>query len=175
MRIEPLPPARTLEVIALRLPLTPTFLGEWPTAPGSARRDPSGGPVILYVAPGRWLIPAAQADVMPLVAVATASDACAIIDISGKFLGFRLTGARAGRVLASTLDIEAVLQSRDCASTILFDCPVVVAKTPGEYRVWVQRSYSTDFLSALRNQLSLQTSRHAPDDRETLRVRGRFD
>jgi heterotetrameric sarcosine oxidase gamma subunit len=159
-RLDELPSAQALELIAFQMPLTTSFSGDWPTRPGGVHRDSSGRPIILHCAPNRWLIPAADSAVTALVGDAVASQACARIDVTGKWRAFRMSGPAARRLLASTMDVEAALEGFDCASLVLFDCPAVLARSNDAYLVWVQRSYCAGFVSAIRNQLAALPAGH---------------
>jgi hypothetical protein len=144
MTVTPLAEGSLLEVVALRpadLPPAP-----WPTAPGAVRRGATGTPVILHHAHARWLVSCSDPEVRAWVDAVLAAG-CVATDVSAKWRGFRLSAA--ARALASTLDVEATLSDRDCASVALFDCPAIVARSETDYLVWVPRSFSTAFLTAL--------------------------
>ena len=70
-----------------------------------------------------------------------------MIDVSGKWEALSIAGPGATRLLACALDIEAVLQGRDCAAVTLFDCPAIVARAADGFAVWVQSSYAADFMA----------------------------
>src|ERR1700683_2342941 len=128
MIIDPLPHARMLELVALRLlPVLTGFPSEWPTAPGEVWYS-GGRPVILHCASGRWLVTVGDAITDKLVQAVMSAASCEAVDLSGKWLPFLLSGTDVERVLASSADTAAMLDSRACASTTLFACPVVVAK-----------------------------------------------
>jgi sarcosine oxidase gamma subunit len=92
-----------------------------------------------------------------LVQAAVSTRCCETIDLTGKWLGLRLSGSNVERALASSADMAAMLDGRGCASTTIFDCPVVVAKGTGDYYLWVQRSYGTDLLASLRKHADSAT------------------
>ena len=71
------------------------------------------------------------------------------IDVEGKWNEMLLTGSEATRVLASTIDIEAVLLERGCAAVTLFDCPTIVMAVAGGYRIWIEASHAEDFTAAI--------------------------
>ena len=48
----------------------------------------------------------------------------------------------------------AVLESRDCAAVVLFDCPAVLAAAATGYRVYVKASYVADFSTAIERLLA---------------------
>jgi sarcosine oxidase gamma subunit len=150
-RMDVIPSAQDVEVIAL--PSQPAFdcSSKWPTHPGAAQLGCDGRTSILHYAADRWLV--SGPGVSATLLAAAAPQAYATIDVTGKWQAFRLCGERSGRLLASTIDIETALAGRDCAGVTLFDCPAIVARTDGMYLVWVQRSYGTDFQAALHNQL----------------------
>jgi sarcosine oxidase gamma subunit len=151
MIIDPLPHERMLEVVALRLlPEAANFPPEWPTVSGAVWYGAGGRPVILHCASGRWLVTMADAIAEKLVQATVGARCCEAIDLAGKWLGLHLSGSDVKRALASSADTAAMLGGHDCASTTLFDCPVVVAKGTRDYYVWVKRSYSTDLLASLR-------------------------
>ena len=158
MIIDPLPHERMLEVVALRLLRVPATLPpEWPTAPGAVWYGPGGRPVILHCASERWFVSMADAIVDKLVQATISTRCCETIDLTGKWLGLRLSGPNVERALASSADTGAMLDGRGCASTAIFDCPVIVAKGTGDHYLWVQRSYGTDLLASLRKHADLPT------------------
>ena len=148
-RLEPRSPGPVLEFTAFGFPLGGAFVVGWPAAPGAVRRDDAGRPVLLHFAPARWLVPTPHADIAAVVEAAVKAGAGAVVDVEGKWQAFALTGPRAARVLAATLDVEAVLEGRECAAVSLFDCPAVLASAPGGFEVWVQASYAVHFRSAV--------------------------
>ena len=78
---------------------------------------------------------------------AASAGAGSLINASGKWVPVDIEGPGAARLLASTLDIEAVLSNRDCAAVTLFDCPAVVARVTQGFRLWVQASYAAHLLA----------------------------
>jgi hypothetical protein len=99
----------------------------------------------------------ADAIVDKLVQATISTRCCETIDLTGKWLGLRLSGPNVERALASSADTGAMLDGRGCASTTIFDCPVLVARGTGDYYLWVQRSYGTDLLASLRKHADLPT------------------
>ena len=98
----------------------------------------------LQIAADRWLIPY-QKPALP-------AD-FAITDVSGKWREARLTAA--AKVLANTVDVEALLDGRDCARTALFDCPSILVRRDAGYAVWVERSYEHAFNVAVQQAAAL--------------------
>lgn len=152
MIIDPLPSARMLEVIALRAPVAALLPPEWPTAPGAVWHRMDGHPVILHYAPARWFVTTADANAEHFVQATISMRSFEAVDVTGKWLALRLSGTDVNRAMASSADTAPMLDGRGCASTTLFDCPVIVAKGTSDYYLWVQRSYGTDLLAALLQQ-----------------------
>jgi len=98
----------------------------------------------LQIAADRWLIlnqkPALPADF-------------AVTDVSGKWREIRLPSA--ARVLANTVDVEALLAGRECARTALFDCPAILVRRDVGYAVWVERSYEHAINVAIQQAAAL--------------------
>jgi heterotetrameric sarcosine oxidase gamma subunit len=138
-----------LEFVAFGFPLGGAFVVGWPAAPGAVRHDEQGRPVLLHFAPARWLVPAPHPDIAALIEAATQAGAGAIVAVDGKWRAMELTGPGAARLLASTVDVEAVLDGRECAAVTLFDCPALLARVPGGFAVWVRASYAADFAAAV--------------------------
>lgn len=131
------------EVVAYRAGAAPAG---WPAAPGGAVRDGSGRPAVAHFAPGRWLVPTSGLDLTAWFAVA--APLCSVVDVTGKWCAFAVAGPGSRRLLQTSIAIDAVLDGRDCAAVVLFDCPAVVARTIEGYIAWVQASYAADFLTA---------------------------
>ena len=70
------------------------------------------------------------------------------IDATGKWREFHLSGPDAGRALGLSIDSESVLDGRECASVVLFDCPCVLARVSSGYAIWVRASFAVDFEAA---------------------------
>lgn len=98
----------------------------------------------LQIAADRWLI----LDRKPVLPAGFA-----VIDVTSKWRELHL--ASAARLLANTVDIEALLAGRACARTALFDCPAIVVRRDAEYSVWVERSYEHAFNVAIRQAATL--------------------
>jgi heterotetrameric sarcosine oxidase gamma subunit len=135
----------------------------WPLQPGEVRRGPAGGPEILHFAPRRWLLPAPDAARCASAAAAAAAGAGTVVEVEGKWTAMKLEGPDATRLLSASLDIAAVLDSRECAAAVLFDCPAVIALGAAEatgaavmatgaadrYHLYLKASYAADFISAV--------------------------
>jgi len=100
---------------------------------------------LLHFAP-RFLLTINHGAVAP--PVATAADAIGI-DVTGKWHGYRLHGSSSPAVLAAGVPSGTVLAGRNCAALPLFDCPVVLLRTPDISEVWVHASYAETLGSAL--------------------------
>ena len=147
-RIIQLPVEEVLEFVAYASPAQHCVSPDWPLEPGAVRRDAQQQPALLHFAPARWLAPAPAPELRRLLGNAAAAGS--LIDARGKWVTVDITGAGAARLLACTLDIEAVLSSRDCAAVTLFDCPAIVARIPQGFRLWVQSSYAAHLLATAR-------------------------
>lgn len=148
-RLESRATAAMLEFAAFGFPLGGAFVVGWPAAPGAVRRDEAGRPVLLHFAPARWLVPAPHADTAALIAAAVEAGAGVVVDVDGKWQEFELLGPGAARLLASTIDVEAALEGRECAAVTLFDCPAVLSRAPDGFAVFVHSSYARDFTAAV--------------------------
>jgi heterotetrameric sarcosine oxidase gamma subunit len=148
-RLESLAPGPMLEFAAFGFPLGGAFVVGWPAAPGAVRHDGNGRPVLLHFAPARWLAPAPHPDIAALIEAATQAGAGAVFDVDGKWRALELIGPGAARLLATTLDVAAALDGRECAAVMLFDCPAVLARVPDGFAVWVRASYAADFVAAV--------------------------
>jgi len=147
-----LPAGRMVEFVAFgsTTPGTLAVLGSGATAPGSVRRGADGRrPASLYFAPARWLLPAPDAELDAWLARAVAAGAGTAAEVEGKWTAMELCGADAARLLSSSLDVAAVLEARDCAAVVLFDCPAVLATSALGYLIYVQSSYAADFKAAV--------------------------
>jgi len=109
----------------------------------------NGSPRRLHYAPGRWLLPDPDRDLRGRLETAVASGFGVHIDVAGKWAAMLLTGPDARRVLASTIDIAAVLANRGCAAVSLFDCPAVAMRDADRYRLWVAASFAESFEAAV--------------------------
>jgi sarcosine oxidase gamma subunit len=148
-RLERLAAARACEFVGFRGIPAELDPAVWPVAPGDVRRAADGAPLLLHFAPGRWLAPDPGADRGRLIDAAEGRGLGTRIDVDGKWVAMRLTGADATPVLASTIDIRAVLADRGCAALHLFDCPAIVMAAEGGYRLWVVASCAEAFEAAV--------------------------
>ena len=101
---------------------------------------------ILQVAADRWLA------LSPPPLSLSGAD-FAIVEVTGKWREIPL--AAPSKVLANTVDAEEVLAGRDCARTVLFDCPAILRRGNDGYAVWVERSYEDAFNAAVQQAASL--------------------
>jgi heterotetrameric sarcosine oxidase gamma subunit len=138
---------RVLEFVAFRWPLSGFGAADWPTEPGGVLRDAAHRPLLLHFSPGRWLAPAPTPVTESLFDATARAGSGRSVDVSGKWQPVLVAGPGAARLLACALDIAAVLERRDCAAAVLFDCPAVVARSAGGFELWVQASYAVDFLA----------------------------
>ena len=138
-----------LEFLAFAFPPPATLPIAWPRAPGELRRNALGRAAVLHVAPSRWLLPAPGAQELALVDAATAAGEGMAVAVAGKWTAMTLGGADATRLLASNLDVEAVLAGRDCAAVTLFDCRALLAREGNAFLLWVGASYAAEFAAAV--------------------------
>lgn len=143
-----LPATGMVEFIAFRASET-AFGDAWPAPPGAARRGAEGWPMILHIAPARWLVPDPGPELSASMAGAAAAGAGTVVEVEGKWAALELRGADAARLLSASLDVAAVLAARDCAAVMLFDCPVVLVASAHGYRIYVKASYAADFKAAV--------------------------
>jgi sarcosine oxidase gamma subunit len=156
-RIDRLPSACALEFAGFTWPAPDLGEPAWPNAPGAVRYDRQQHPVLLHFAPGRWLAPEPGVEIRSLLATAARAAVGVVVEVTGKRDGLFIGGPGATRLLACAIAIEAVLNARDCAALTLFDCPAILARAPGGFAVWVQSSYTTDFVTtAERFRASLE-------------------
>jgi len=118
----------------------------WDTSPGAALSSGSLG-LALHFAPARWLLLDTAA---ALIDAAVQSGALAI-DVEGKWTLIELPEPYARRTLSAAVNVEAVLDGRDCAAATLFDCPTVIARRDRSesFLVCVHSSYAFSFKRAL--------------------------
>lgn len=138
--------ARTLEFAAHSWPSREVAGADWPAGPGAVRRDARQQPSLLHYAPGRWLAPACNTEQQAMLEAAAVAGVGVLIDVTGKWSGLDLSGPGAARLLAFTIDIDAVLADRECAAVTLLDCPAIVARSASGFHLWIQASYATHFL-----------------------------
>jgi heterotetrameric sarcosine oxidase gamma subunit len=150
-RLEARATGALLEFAAFGFPLGGAFVVGWPAAPGAVRRDEDGRPVLLHFAPALWLAPAPHAEIAALIAAATQAGAGDVVDVDGKWQAMELLGPGAARLLSSTVDVEAVLDGRECAALTLFDCPALLTRVPDGFAIWVRSSYTAHFVAAVES------------------------
>jgi heterotetrameric sarcosine oxidase gamma subunit len=148
-RLERLPETPAWEFVAYPTAVRNLRAAAWFTAPGAAEISAEGSPRRLHFAPGRWLLPDPDRDTHGQLDAAVASGFGMSIDVEGKWVAMVLSGPDARRVLASTIDIAAVLANRGCAAVSLFDCPAVAMRDVDRYRLWVAASYAESFEAAV--------------------------
>jgi hypothetical protein len=100
----------------------------------------------LQIAADRWLIPERR-PALPA--------GFAVTDVTGKWREIQLSSLPAHRLLANTVDVEALLAGRGCARTALFECPAILARSNAGYTVWVERSYEHAFNVAIQQAAAL--------------------
>jgi sarcosine oxidase gamma subunit len=154
VELEALPTVPMYELVTFRPSFQDGLPTVWPKGPGQARRRADGSGEILRIAVDRWLIlnpgPA-------LVATGAAlSDLCALTEVTGKWREFRLRGTQAARLLANSVDVEELLAERDCARTVLFDCPALLCKLHAGFSVWIERSFEHAFVVAVEQAIKVQ-------------------
>lgn len=127
----------------------------WPALPGSVVRDTAGQAVLLHVGPLRWFAPAAVPGLSAAFQGLERAGTGAALRVDGKYEVCDFSGAVGARILASTLDLAGILRSRDCAAVTLFDCPALLLRESGGYRVWVQTSYAAHFKAAVERAAAI--------------------
>jgi hypothetical protein len=100
----------------------------------------------LQIAADRWLI-------FNRLPPELATSDFAITDVTGKWRDVRLDEIE--RILANTVDVQALLTGRSCAKTTLFDCPAILQRVNERYAVWIERSYEHAFAVAVQQVKSL--------------------
>jgi sarcosine oxidase gamma subunit len=156
VELEALPTVPTYELVTFRPSFQDSLPSDWPQAPAEARRRADGSSEIMRIAADRWLLLNPRPT---LVATgATLSHLCALTDVTGKWREFRLTGTKATRLLANSVNVEELLAERDCARTALFDCPALLSKLHAGFSVWIERSYEHAFVTAVEQAIKAQAS-----------------
>jgi heterotetrameric sarcosine oxidase gamma subunit len=121
------------------------FDGRLPDAGDQVSQDSSTRMRPLPLGPGRWL----WLDPDPDEANAVAATGAYIVDVEGKWTAFTCGGPQARRALSAAIDVDSLLEARDCAAVALFDCPAVLARTGDDgFIVCVQSSYAASFEAA---------------------------
>ena len=118
----------------------------WPGSPGTVRTV-GAAPVLMHYAPGRWLAPTPDAGTLSLLAEAQQAGTGIMVEVTGKWDTLRILGPGAARLLACTINWHMVLEERDCAAVTLFDCPAILMRAADGFAIWVQSSYTRQFLS----------------------------
>ena len=143
-------------------PLVGAATTDLPAPPGAVQRDAAGRATLLHCAPGRVLAPAPTPDMVRHLEALAAAGVGALFDVCGKWRAIEVAGAGATVLLASGIDVAAVLARRECAALLLFDCPVVLARAAGGFGIWVQGSYASDFLGSLERIRGRPWLAHCP-------------
>ncbi len=134
-------PQRCTEWHVPSLVQTPSALG--PGSPGECVISDDNR--VLHFAPGIWL--SLECD------SACASDPptpdAILTDVTGKWIGLRLTGRHVQNVLASHIAVNVILKNRQCAALRLCDCPALLVRTGELCEVWTHASYRDSLLAAL--------------------------
>lgn len=138
---------RVLEFAAFSWPQVGGELGNWPSDAGAVQRDTLNRAILLHFAPGRVLAPDPSAATEALLDAAAAQGVGSSIDVTGKWEHYIIAGPDAARLLACAIEVGAVLEKRECAAVTLFDCPAVIARAHAGFELWLQSSYSADFLA----------------------------
>lgn len=133
------------EFAAFGLPLAEALADSLPLLPGAVRHNSDSRPALLYIARALWLVCAPDADLAAWIDAAVEAGKGAVFDVEGKWHEFELRGADAARLLASTIDVETVLNARACAAVTLFDCPSILARLSDGFTIWVRASYAAHF------------------------------
>jgi sarcosine oxidase gamma subunit len=121
----------------------------------------------LPIAPQRWLWLGADLDDVTRGAGAGAY----LVDVEGKWTVFTCAGAAAERALASVVDVDAVLESRRCATLQLFDCPAVLLRAgANRYVVCVHSSYAVSFEAAFAAVSEVRVGGEATADLTAMRT-----
>ena len=102
--------------------------------------------LIMQIAADRWLVLR-----RPPLSLSEAD--FAITDVTGKWREIPI--AAPSKVLANTVDVDALLAGCDCARTALFDCPAILQRLDDAYAVWIERSYEHAFNVAVQQVASL--------------------
>jgi sarcosine oxidase gamma subunit len=148
-RLQRLPLERCFEFVAhARVPDA-----DWPAEPGQVLRDGAGRAVLLHFAPGRWLVPAPDERLRTRLDALARDRHGALVDVDGKWqaLALALAPATASRVLASGVEVEALLRGRDTAAIVLFDCPLIVVRAGAGFELYVAASYLHSFEAAVES------------------------
>jgi sarcosine oxidase gamma subunit len=105
----------------------------------------AGNSRLLHFAPGTWLAIDYAAAAVPSELPADAIP----VEVTGKWICFKLAGALVPRVIAAGTQLKLVLDNRDCAALTLFDCPVVVLRATDAFELGIHSSYADCLRTAL--------------------------
>lgn len=121
----------------------------WSAPAGHVECGPDGHARLLHFAPRRWLVVGRDAAIDERLRVAEQAGVGVRSDVEGKWEAMVLAGDDAARALAGSIDIAGVLAGRGCAAVTLFDCPAIVQRAGGEFRLWVTASCAQSFADAI--------------------------
>jgi len=121
-----------------------------PLSPGDVRFDEAGNAATLSIAPRRWLIPSPTDTLLRRLRELAKRGCGTLTDVDGKWQALHAEGPDGRRLLESTIDLNETLNQRGCASTVLFDCPAIIAPRDTGFDLWVASSYLQSFLAAAR-------------------------
>ena len=108
----------------------------------------------LHFAPHRWLLPLMNRPALEeLEALQSAGDA-ALIDVDTKWQRIaRVDDSQPSltmaQVLGTGLDLESLLEGRQCVAATPFDCPSIIARDQSGLAVWTLVSYAQHFVGIL--------------------------
>ncbi len=147
-RLQRLPLERCFEFVAeARVPPE----AGWPAQPGQVLRDSAGRAVLLHFAPGRWLVPVPDERLRARLDALVRDRHGALVDVDGKWQALLPTPATASLVLASGVELETLLQGRDTAAIVLFDCPLIIVRAGAGFELYVAASYLHSFEFAVES------------------------
>lgn len=107
------------------------------------------GVAVYCHAPARWLLILPDAVDPATLDGLRQADEGVLVEVSGKYHAVPFVDEAGRRLLASTVNLEAVLPAgRDCAAVTLFDAPAVLARADGGFIAWVTASHVRDFTAA---------------------------
>lgn len=140
-QIDIVSPRRCIEWHVPSLVRTPSAPG--PGAPGECVIR--GDNRILHFAPGTWL----SLECDSSIASDPPTPDAILTNVTGKWIGLRLTGRHVQNVLASHIAVNVILKNRQCAALRICDCPAVLVLTGEVREVWTHASYRNSLLAAL--------------------------
>jgi hypothetical protein len=142
-------PVRAMEFNAFRYSGRGVGQVGLPLAPGGVERDENEKPAILHVGPGRYFVPEPTVAMLLKFDELAASGIGARFDVDGKWQWLTLIGEGSTPLLSSGIDIRRILSGRECASSKVFDCPVIVASRPDAFDLWVHSSYAENLRESI--------------------------